>query len=311
MTGNSRPKGVLAPALTPMRGDLSPDPERFVAHCRWLLADGCHALVLFGTTSEANSLSIDERVDLLETVVAAGVAPAKLIVGTGMCAIPDTVRLTRHAVGLGCAGVLALPPFYYKGVSDEGLFAAYAEIIERVGDQRLRLYLYHIPKVSGVGITLGLIDRLLKAYEAQVSGVKDSSGDWNNTSALLGSFPGFGTFTGTEETLLATLKGGGAGCITATANVNAAAIRRLYDAWQTPEADALQEQITEVRRAVQAKPLIPALKRILARHRDDDGWLNLRPPLVGLSAAEADELFAGLDAAGFSALRSEPRAAAV
>ncbi len=310
MTGNSRLSGVFAPVLTPMQSDLSPDPERLAAHCRWLLADGCHGLVLFGTTSEANSLSTDERVELLEAVVAAGLAPAKLIVGTGLCAIPDTVRLTRHAVELGCAGVLVLPPFYYKGVSDEGLFGAYGEIIERVGDQRLRLYLYHIPKISGVAITLGLIERLLESYEGQVSGIKDSSGDWSNTSALLSGFPGFGTFTGTEETLLATLRGGGAGCITATANANAAAIRRLYDAWRTPEADALQERVNAVRRAVQVKPLIPALKRILARLDDDDGWLNLRPPLVALSDAEAAGLFADLDAAGFAPFNAEPRAQA-
>ncbi len=303
MTGNSHASGVFAPVLTPMRSDLSPDPERFAALCHSLLDDGCHGLVLFGTTSEANSLSADERVALLEGVVAAGLAPAKLIVGTGLCAIPETVRLTRHAVGLGCAGVLALPPFYYKGVSDDGLSGAFAEIIERVGDQGLHLYLYHIPKVSGVAITPRLIERLLKSYEGRVVGIKDSSGDWNNTRDLLGAFPGFATFTGTEETLLATLRGGGAGCITATANVNAAAIRGLYDAWETPAADGLQERVTAVRHAIQARPMIAALKCILARRGGYAGWSRLRPPLVGLGDADADALFADLDAAGFSASR--------
>ncbi len=307
MTGNTHAKGVFAPVLTPMRSDLSPDPERLVAYCRRLLDDGCHGLVLFGTTSEANSLSADERVALLEGVVAAGLSPAKLIVGTGLCATPETVRLTAHAVGLGCAGVLVLPPFYYKGVSDEGLFGAYAEIIERVGDPRLRLYLYHIPKVSGVAITPGLIGRLLASYEGCVVGIKDSSGDWNNTRELLAGFPDLATFTGTEETLLATMRGGGAGCITATANVNAPAIRELYDAWQTPEADTLQERVTAVRHAVQAQPLIPALKCIVARRDDDPGWANLRPPLVGLDDAKAEALLAGLDAAGFASRDAEPR----
>ena len=299
MSEPSRLSGVFVPVLTPMRGDLGPDTGRFVAHCRRLLDQGCHGLAILGTTSEANSLSADERTALLEAVVGAGVAPGKLIVGTGMCAFPDTVRLTDHAVGLGCAGVLMLPPFYYKGVSDEGLFAAYSEIIERVGDERLRIYLYHIPKVSGVGIGLELIERLVKAYDSQVIGIKDSSGDWTNTQALLRAFPGFGTFAGTEEYLLATLRGGGAGCITATANVNATAIRALYDDWRSARADGLQEQVTAVRRAIQTKPMIPALKRILAR--GDDGWLNLRPPLVGLSDGEADQLFAALDAAAFQA----------
>ncbi len=308
MSESTRLSGVFAPVLTPMREDLSPDPDRFLAHCRWLLADGCHGLAVFGTTSEANSLSVDERVELLEGLVAAGIAPEKLVVGTGMCAMPDTVRLTRHAVGLGCAGVLMLPPFYYKGVSDDGLFAAYAEVIERVADGRLRIYLYHIPKLTSVPITPGLIGRLLESYEAQVLGIKDSSGDWSNTQALLRDFPGFATFTGTEETMLATLRAGGAGCISAVANVNAAAIRGLYDNWRTPHADALQERLTTVRHVVQAKPLIPALKSIVARHRGDDGWLNLRPPLVALDDAETRALFAGLDAAQFS-MAASPAAA--
>ncbi len=176
MSEPPRLSGVFAPVLTPMRGDLGPDTGRLVAHCRRLLDQGCHGLALLGTTSEANSLSLDERIELLEAVIAAGTDPAKLVVGTGVCAFPDTVRLTKHAVGLGCAGVLMLPPFYYKGVSDEGLFAAYSEIIERVGDERLRIYLYHIPKVSGVGIGLELIERLVKTYDSQVTGIKDSSG---------------------------------------------------------------------------------------------------------------------------------------
>lgn len=300
MTENSGLGGVFAPVLTPFRSDLEPDPGRFASHCRWLLDDGCHGLVLFGTTSEANSLAVDERIALTEAAVEAGIAPAKLVVGTGMCAIPDSVRLTAHAVGMGCAGVLMLPPFYYKGMSDDGLFAAFSEVIERVGDSRLRLYLYHIPPVSKVGISLGLVDRLLKSYEGQVAGIKDSSGDWENTRSLLHSFPGFGTFTGTEAALLATMRGGGRGCISATANVNARAIRRLYDAWESAEADALQGQVTAVRSATQSKPAIPALKRILARHLNDDGWLNLRPPFTALDDTQAGELFTALAGAGFA-----------
>ena len=303
MPETSSLSGVIAPVLTPMRGDLSPDPERLAAHCRRLLGDGCHGLVLFGTTGEANSLSVDERIALLEAVAADGLDPATLIVGTGMCAVPDAVRLSRHAVEQRCAAVLMLPPFYYKGVSDDGLFAAFAETIERVGDERLRVYLYHIPGVSGVAITLGLIERLLTSYEACVVGVKDSSGDWGNTLAMLERFPGFAVFPGNELNMLEALRRGCPGCISATANVNAAAIRRLYDGWQTPEAEALQARLTAVRRAVETKPMIPALKRILGRilARGDGGWLNLRPPLVGLGDDEAKDLFAALDDAGFAA----------
>jgi len=188
-------RGIFAPTLTPVHADLSPDMERWVSFSKQLLADGCHGLCPFGTTSEANSFGISERMEMLEGLVAAGVPAAKLMPGTGTTAIPDTVKLTSHAVNLGCSGVLVLPPFYYKGVSDDGIFRAMAEVIERVGDTRLRVYLYHIPGVAQVAFSLALIERLVKAYPQTVVGMKDSSGDWNNLQAVLNNFPGFGTFT--------------------------------------------------------------------------------------------------------------------
>jgi 4-hydroxy-tetrahydrodipicolinate synthase len=222
-------KGVLSPVVTPFKADLSPDPERFVRQCRWLASQDV-GLAVFGTNSEANSLSTDEKVELLDRLVAGGIDPARLMPGTGCCALTDSVRLTAHAMKLGAGGVLMLPPFYYKGVSDDGLFRSFAEVIERVGDRRLRLYVYHIPPVSQVPITLGLIERLLKAYPDVVAGVKDSSGDWSNTKAMLDAFAagGFDVFAGSETFLLANMRGGGAGCISATANVNPAAIARLF-----------------------------------------------------------------------------------
>src|SRR5436853_4892655 len=191
-----RLSGVLAPVLTPFRSDLSPDAARFVRHCRWLLAQGCAGLAVFGTTSEANSLSVEEREALLEQLLGEGIEAGRLLPGTGCCAISDTVRLTRAAVRAGCAGVLMLPPFYYKGVSDEGLFRAFAEVIERVGDARLRVYLYHIPPVAQVGFSGNLIGRLLAAYPRAIAGMKDSSGDWSNTKAMLDAFAarGFDVF---------------------------------------------------------------------------------------------------------------------
>src|SRR5215470_17563521 len=144
MTETPRLQGVLAPVVTPFRADLSPDPERFIAHCRWLLSQHT-GLAVFGTNSEANSQSASERMELLEALIAAGLDPVRMMPGTGCCALSDTVRLTAHAVQLGCAGALMLPPFYYKGVSDDGLFRSFAEVIERVGEARLRVYLYHIP----------------------------------------------------------------------------------------------------------------------------------------------------------------------
>src|SRR5262252_11217537 len=229
-----RLSGVLSPVVTPFKRDFSPDPARYVRHCKWLLENGCRGLAVFGTNSEANSLSVEERMVLLETLVQEGVPAEKLMPGTGCCSLTDSVRLTAHAVALGCSGVLMLPPFYYKGVSDEGLYRNFAEVIGRVGDKRLQLYLYHIPPVSQVPITLALIERLLARYPGTVAGVKDSSGDWSNTKAMLERFQprGFDVFAGSEVFLLGTLRGGGAGCISATANVNPAAIARLAATWR-------------------------------------------------------------------------------
>lgn len=293
-------RGVLVPALTPFKSDLRPDPDAFVSHCRWLLDQGADGLAVFGTTSEANSMTADERMALLDALIEGGIPAEKLMPGTGACALTESVRLTEHAVSLGCRGVLMLPPFFYKGVDDDGLFASFSEVIERVGDEKLRLYLYHIPPVAQVPISLSLIERLLKAYPSTVAGLKDSSGDWSNTEAILKAFPGFATFAGSEVFLLATLRGGGAGCITATGNVNPAGIRRVYAAWETPDADVLQARITEIRTCIQAYPMIPSLKTLAAGFYDAPAFRTVRPPLVSLSDAQAKDLLQDLDAIGFS-----------
>lgn len=293
--------GVFAPALTPFGADLAPDPRRFVAHCRWLLEHGCAGLAPFGTTSEANSLSVGEREALLDALLAGGIPGDRLMPGTGCCALPDSVRLTGHAVRHGCAAVLMLPPFYYKGVSEDGLFRGFAEVIERVGDDRLRVYLYHIPPVAQVGIGPGLVERLLRAYPRAIAGMKDSSGDFGNTRAMLERFgkDGFQVFVGSERFLLENLRAGGVGCITATGNVNAAAIERLHAGWQGPEADRLQEELNAVRGLVEKLPVIPALKAVVAAYAADPGWATVRPPLVALDAARRDPLLAELRARGF------------
>lgn len=298
----TRLAGVLAPVLTPFTAELAPDPGRLLRHCRWLLAQGCAGLAVFGTTSEANSLSVEEKEALLDALVDGGVDPARLLPGTGCCALTDTVRLTRRAVARGCAGVLMLPPFYYKGVSEEGLYRSFSEVIERVGDQRLRVYLYHIPPVAQVGLGPALIERLLRAYPGAVAGIKDSSGDWQNTRALLTAFPGrgFDVFVGSERFLLANLRAGGVGCITATANVNAAAIARLSREWQGPGAEALQEELNAVRGALERLPVIAALKAVVAHHAGDPAWRTVRPPLVELAPAQQQELLRTLDGLGFA-----------
>lgn len=297
----SRITGVLSPVVTPFKADLSPDPERLIKQCRWLLSQDV-GLAVFGTNSEANSLATEEKIELLDRLTDAKLDPARMMPGTGCCAITDSVRLTAHATKLGCAGVLMLPPFYYKGVSDDGLFRNFAEVIERVGDKRLRIYLYNIPPVSQVAITVHLIERLLGAYPEIVAGIKDSSGDWNNTMAYLDNFAdhGFDVFPGSETFLLRGMRHGGAGCISATANVNPAAIARLFATWSTEDADAQQHRLDEIRGIFARYPMIPALKGAVAHYSGDASWATVRPPLVELSREQTTSLINELDGAGFT-----------
>jgi 4-hydroxy-tetrahydrodipicolinate synthase len=297
----ARIRGVLTPVVTPFARDLGADKQRFVRQCRWLLEQDV-GLAVFGTNSEANSIALSEKRELLDALLEAGLPPSRMMPGTGLCALTESVELTSHAVRSGCTGVLMLPPFYYKGVSDEGLFRNYSEIIQRVGDDRLRIYLYHIPPVSQVAISLPLIERLLTAYPRTVAGVKDSSGDWKNTAAMLERFQprGFDVFAGSEMFLLATLRAGGAGCISATANVNPAAIAKLARTWRGPDADAQQESLTALRNVFQKFPMIPALKAAIAHHAADPEWERVRPPLVELDQAQRSALLSELGTLRFA-----------
>jgi 4-hydroxy-tetrahydrodipicolinate synthase len=296
-----RIKGVLAPVITPVKADHTPDAERLIRHCKWILAQNC-GLAVFGTTSEANSFSVNERMTVLEGLVSRGVDPTRMMPGTGCCALSDSIQLTEQAVQLGCAGVLMLPPFYYKDVSDEGLHRYYSEVVQRVGDARLRIYLYHIPPVSQVPIALPLIERLLKAYPNTVVGMKDSSGDWSHTKAVLEAFgtSGFDVFAGTEALLLATMRHGGAGCISATANINPAAIHKLYRQWRNADAAAQQEALNRLRNAVAQYPMIAALKQVVAHYSGDPAWARMRPPLVELTTEQAENLVADLARLAFT-----------
>ena len=307
-----RIRGVLAPVLTPFKADLSPDRERFIAHCKWLLSQNC-GLAVFGTTSEANSLAAEERSTLLDALVAAGVDMSRMMPGTGCCSITETVKLTSQAAKHGCAGVLMLAPFYYKGVSEEGLYRHFSEVVQRVGDARLKIYLYHIPPVAVVGMTTGLVERLLKAYPNAIAGVKDSSGDWNNTKTFLDAFAksGFDLFVGSESFLLAAMRNGGVGTISATANVNPVAIHKLYAEWvrsrtggnaaARADLEDQQARLNVVREVFSRKyPMIAALKQGIAIYANDPAWRTVRPPLVELTAEQAKTLAAELKAISFT-----------
>jgi len=310
---SQRIRGVLAPVITPFTADLLPDQQRFITHCQWLLSQNC-GLAVFGTNSEANSMSAEERMMLLDALVAAGIDPSRMMPGTGCCSVTETVELTAHAVKHGCAGVLMLPPFYYKNVSEEGLYRYFSEVVQRVGDTRLKIYLYHIPPVAIVGITPKLVERLLKAYPTAITGMKDSSGDWNNTKTFLDAFAtdGCDVFVGSESFLLANMRDDGAGTISATANVNPAAIHKLYaESAVTPKAFGAvsadlerQQARLNVVRAVfsnrKSPSMIAALKQAIAIYRNEPEWARVRPPLVELTKQQTKLLAADLKAIGFA-----------
>jgi 4-hydroxy-tetrahydrodipicolinate synthase len=299
MTDSKRLSGVLSPVVTPFNADLSPDADRLIKQCQWLLSQNV-GLAVFGTNSEANSLSVDEKVELLVAMVEAGVDPKRMMPGTGCCALTDTVRLTAHAARLGCAGTLMLPPFYYKVVSDDGIYANFAEVIERVDNDDLKIYLYHIPPIAQVGFSVDLIERLVTDFPDTVVGIKDSSGDWNNTAAMLErQWDDFRVFVGSEGFLLANMRKGGAGCISATANVNPAAIDRLYQTWEADDADVQQQALNAIRDTVMAYPMIPALKATVAEFSGDDAWRTVRPPLLGLGEEQSAALMAALRGKNF------------
>ena len=285
------PSGVFAACLTPFHADGFIDRRTLAAHARWLFDHGCDGLLLFGTTGEGLSLSVDERMDTLDAVLEGGLPAERLMVGTGALALPDAVHMTLHATKRGVGGVLVPPPFHYREVSGAGVFRAYDQLIQRVGHPMLRLYFYHFPELFRVPVPFDVIQRLADAYSDQVAGVKDSSGEWDHTEALCRDFPDLQVFAGTERLLLPILDAGGAGCISATANLTAPLAGSVWRAWSNGEdATALQQTLTDLRTAFAALPTIPALKRILAVRHDRPAWTTVRPPLTPLDEDEVDLL---------------------
>lgn len=292
--------GVMAAVLTPLNEDLSPNHTAWLAHCGTLLAHGCSGLAVLGTTSEANSFTLSERLAMLDALSESDIDAGLSVPGVGCCALPDTVELCRKAMEIGSAGVLMLPPFYYKPVTDDGLFAAYSEIIQRVGDANLKILLYHIPQNTGVPITLSLIEKLVAVYPDTVVGIKDSAGDFANMRAMVEEFPGFRVFSGSDAYLLDILRIGGAGSITACNNISARQSADVLANWRTDDADSYQAALSAIRLATQKYPLVEALKEAMARRTGDDAWRTLRPPLMPLDPGIAETFWGELTATGFT-----------
>ncbi len=291
--------GVNVAVLTAYRPDLTLDLDRMAAHCRWLLAQGVNGLGVLGTTGEANSLGVSERIHLLEGLAERGVPTARMLPGVGVPALTDTVAMARRAAELGCRGALVLPPFFYKNPSEDGVFAYYSEVIQRLGGA-LQLYFYHFPAQSAVPITVRLIERVLRAYPGAVKGIKDSTGDWSNTKSYIDHFAadGFEVYCGDDGHLLQNLQSGGAGSISAASNVSGAVNALVYAAWEGPGGAAAQADLSAMRAAVTSVPLIPGLKALVARHTGEAEWEVLRPPHTLLTAEQKAKLFEAFDACG-------------
>ncbi|MDX8523858.1 dihydrodipicolinate synthase family protein [Mesorhizobium sp. MSK_1335] len=294
----TRPQGTVAPILTPFEDDGRIARDLWISHAKWVLGQGAHFLSPFGTTGEALSVSLRERMQALEWLAEAGIAPNRLMPGTGVTALPETVELSAHAVGLGCAAVMVLPSFFYTGAGDNGQARYYSELIEKVAKPSMRVILYHIPQNSGVPVSPALTARLSKAFPDTVVAYKDSAGDWNNTAAVIAAAPDISVFPSSEAQLTRGLANGAAGCISATVNLNAAAIRRLYDAARkgedVAEADAA---IKAFRKVIQDAGLIPAMKAVLAVRSGDRRWLNLRAPHENVTLEGGQALLAALGSA--------------
>jgi 4-hydroxy-tetrahydrodipicolinate synthase len=288
-------KGIIAPILTPFEADGSVARDLFVAHAKWVLDQGAHYLSPFGTTGEALSLSLDERVEALEWLIEAGISPSRMIPGTGLTALPDTVELTGHAVNLGCAGAMVLPSFFYVAAGDDGQARYFGELVGKLASPTLKLVLYHIPQNSGVAVTPALAARLNKTFPETIVGYKDSAGDWNNTAAVIAAAPNVSVFPSSEGQLTQGLAAGAAGCISASINLNAAAIRAVYDgACAGKDVSAGDAGIKAFRKTVQAAGLIGAMKAVLAVRSGDSRWLNLRAPHENTTLTVGNDLVAAL-----------------
>ena len=294
MTGNrkdSKLEGVIAAIATAVETGGMPDCERSTALARFLLANGCDGLNVLGTTGEATSFSADQRMAVMSAYRAAGLPMDRLMVGTGAAALADATALTRHAADLGFAGALVLPPFYYKGVPDEGLIAYIETIVKATAATPIPLYLYHFPAQSGLPWHVGLIKRMLEAYGDRIAGLKDSSGDMAYAREVADVAEGFKVFPSTEAALMEAREGTFAGCISATANLNA---DLCAQAWRTGDAAALEDAVA-IRKLFDGRQLVPGVKALLAHIHGDPAWAWVQPPLFGYSRAEQTALAARYD----------------
>lgn len=298
MTSTIPLRGLVAAAATPLLPDFSPDMPRLIGHCRQLLEGGCHGINLLGTTGEATSFSVEQRLQVMQAVADSGLPLQQFMVGTGAAALNDAVVLTRAACTLGFAGALLLPPFYYPGIGGEALVHYVELIVARVADPRLRLYLYHIPQNTQVPWPVDTVVEIRRRHGAQVVGLKDSAGDLAYARAVAAALPGFDVFPSAEGSIASAASDGFAGCISATLNLTAPATRRAWDLGPgTAEGAAALQVANQQRRLLSRLPLVASVKAALAGHYQEPAWARTCPPLWPLNDAERETLCADLLAA--------------
>ena len=281
--------GVIAAIATPVQEDGAPDLTRAVKLARFLLENGCDGLNVLGTTGEATSFSVAERLSVMNAYKENGLPLERLMVGTGAAATSDAIALTKAAQEFGFGGALVLPPFYYKGVPDDGL-VAYVDALVRA--TRIPIYLYNYPAMSGIQWHVALLERLLKTYPSRIAGLKDSSGDMTYARAAAALSSSFAVFPSTEAALLEARRGDFAGCISATANLNA---DLCAHAWRDGDADALEAAVA-IRKLFEGKPLVSGVKALLAHIHGDPALARMKPPLASFSAADRAAVTGGYEA---------------
>ena len=292
MTTTKTLHGVIAAVATAVDTNSEPDSARSVALARFLLDNGCDGLNVLGTTGEATSFSLDQRKRVMSAYATSGLPLDRMMVGTGAAALADAIALTRHAAELGFAGALLLPPFYYKGVHDDGLVAYIDAIVSATAARPIPIYLYHFPAQSGLHWHVALIRRLLDGFGERIVGLKDSSGDMDYARAAAGVSSRFKVFPSTEAALPQARSGPFAGCISATANLNPDLCARAY---RTGDAAALSEAVA-IRKLFDGRPLVPGIKALLAHIHGEPQWARVAPPLSAFPAADGAAVVAGYDA---------------
>ena len=290
---NSPKTGIYAASLTPFTASYVPEIATLISHVQWLLENGADGVALLGSTGEANSMTLEQRQAIIEQSTRK--LPAdRLLIGTGSCALQDAIKLTKVSIDAGVYAVLVVPPFYYKPQSEESIIRFYSELIAGVNDPKLRIVFYNFPKFTGYNFDHNIIGKMKSRFGEIAAGIKDSSGNWENMSGVAQNVGDFMVYSGTETFLLEILLTGGAGCITATANLIAPECQQVFQAWkneQLEDAKQKQKKLTSLRKVFESYPFVSGLKSIFVDQKKDSiEWGQMMPPFQGLMKDQLHEL---------------------